>query len=115
MIPENLKILIDYTISYVGDATNDWFRIKMEIINNFPPKYRKLFSRRHYSTKKHILNSFDKEVINYWKEKTGIVLWVDPEKLHPENWVQRPKGWRLIEINEQRKKNFKKINRRNDK
>jgi len=104
MIPKKLKKLIDYTIEYVGDSSNDWFRIKMEIINVFPPKYRSLFSRRHYSTKKHILNSFDEEVIKYWEKRTGVKLWIDPEKLHPTDWVSKPKGWRLVEINEERKR-----------
>jgi len=109
MIPEDLKKLIDYTILYASD-TNDWFKIKMEIINNFPPKQRSLFSRRHYSTKKHILNSFDWEVIKYWENKTGKKLWIDPKKLHPENWIHKPRGWRLVEINEQRKRKNKNSN-----
>ena len=103
-IPEFLQEHIDYVIEYVGDSSNDWFVIKMEIINRFPPKERSRFSRRHYSTKKHILNSFDYEVINYWKKKTGVDLWIDPNKLHPEDWIQRPKGWGLIAINEERRR-----------
>jgi hypothetical protein len=108
-IQGRLKEIIDYVISYVEDATDDWFRIKLEIINNCPAEYRRLFSRRHYSTKKHILNSFDWEVINYWQEKTGIKLKIDPAKLHPENYVHTPNGWRLIENNEQRKKEREKL------
>ena len=104
MISEEQKRLIDYAISYIGDSTDDWFRIKMEIINRFPPKDRKLFSRRHYSSKKHILNSFDKEIIRYWEKKAGVVLWIDPDKLHPVNWNPRPRGWGLKEFNEKRKR-----------
>lgn len=106
-----MKKLIDYTILYVADTTNDWFKIKMEIINNFPPKWRGRFSRRHYSTKKHILNSFDWEIINYWEEKTGEKIFIDPNKLHPEDWKPKPRGWKLVEINEQRRRKTKKTNR----
>jgi hypothetical protein len=66
MIPEHLKELIDYVIDYVGDVSDDWFTIKKELVNNFPPRERSRFSRRHFSTKKHILNEFDYAVIDYW-------------------------------------------------
>lgn len=108
LIPNSLLSLIDYVIAYVDGASNDWFRIKMEIINQFPPKERSRFSRRHQSTRKHILNSFDRAVINYWETKTSSELWIDPEKLHPEDWVHRPHGWKIIEINEQRRQQREK-------
>ena len=103
-VPTHLKEIIDYTIEFVDGSSNDWFRIKSHIINQFPPKERSRFSRRHFSTKKHILNSFDKEVIKYWEEKTGTELWINPKKLHPENWEQKPHGWALIRFNNERKK-----------
>lgn len=103
-IPDSLKVLIDYVISYVDGNSNDWFRIKMEIINRFPPSERSRFSRRHESSRKHVLNSFDRAVINYWENKTGSKLWIDPDKLHPKDWVQRPHGWKICEINEERKR-----------
>jgi len=106
-IPKKLRNIIDYTTTYVGKSSKDWFRIKAEIINQFPPKERSRFSRRHYSTKKHILNSFDKEVIEYWESKVGVELWIDPKKLHPENWEQKPHGWALIKLNNERSKNKK--------
>lgn len=103
-IPETLLEIIDYAIAYIGTETDDWFRIKKELANLFPPRERSRFSRRHFSTKKHILNSFDKQVINYWEEQTGAKLWVDPEKLHPTDWIQKPHGWALREFNEQRRR-----------
>lgn len=108
MLTDNLKNKIDFVILYAADETVDWFRIKIELINCFSPKERKNFSRRHFSTKKHILNKFDKEVIEYWEEKTGKKLWINPEKLHPEDWVKKPKGWGLAEINEKRKQDKRK-------
>lgn len=107
MIDQNLRYIIDYVFEYVDSSSNDWFRIKQEIINNFPPKSRSLFSRRHKATRKHILNSFDREVITYWESKSGSKLWVDPDKLHPADWVWRPSGWKIREINEQRKQQAK--------
>lgn len=104
MIPDDLKKLIDYVVGYVGTASDDWFAIKKEIVNIFPPKDRSRFSRRHYSTKKHVLNDFDYEVIDYWEEKTGVELIIDETKLHPENWKPRPRGWGLQQYNEERQK-----------
>jgi len=112
MFNAEIKSLIDYVIYYVGNSCNDWFIIKQQIVNHFPPIYRSLFSRRHYSTKKHILNSFDYQVITYWKEKTGNDLWINPNKLHPKDWKRKPKGWALKEINEERRKNPKALNQR---
>jgi len=104
VIPKRLLSIIDYVIDYIGDNSDDWFKIKMEIINNFPPNERSRFSRRHYSTKKHILNSFDKKVITYWESKTGMKLWVDPNKLHPDNWTAKGRGCGLRKFNEQRRR-----------
>lgn len=107
-IPKDLIEIINYAISFIGSETNDWFMIKRELVNLFPPSKRSRFSRRHFSTKKHILNSFDKSVINYWEKQNEIVLWVDPGKLHPEDWVQKPHGWALRELNEQRRQQKQK-------
>lgn len=104
MIPNKLKEIIDYVIDYVGNSSNDWFSIKKELVNLFPPKERSRFSRRHYSTKKHLINDFDREVIKYWEQKTGNKLFIDESKLHPNTWQRKPKGWGLVEINEKRRK-----------
>jgi hypothetical protein len=85
LFPEEIKDLLDYAFDYIGTSTRDWFLIKKQLVNLFPPKHRSLFSRRHFSTKKHILNLFDKAVINYWEEKTGQKLEINPDKLHQEN------------------------------
>jgi len=114
LIPDFLMKRIDYVILYVDGTSDDWFRIKMEIINQFPPKERSRFSRRQESTKKHILNSFDREVINYWETKTSSKLWIDPDKLHPKDWVHNPSGWGLIKINEERKQQRKNRTEKTD-
>lgn len=106
-----IKGRIDYVIQYAGTDCDDWHRIKIELIRSFLNVHRKLFSRRHYVTKKHVLNSFDKEVIAYWLEKTGIELKPDPKKMHDPNWINNGK-FSFKEINEKRKllKELKKEN-----
>jgi len=101
---KEIKDLIDYAAEYIEDTTDDWFRVKKQLVNLFPPKKRKLFTRRHYSTKKHVINDFEKEVMKYWCTKTGVELKIDENKMHDPNWVQKPKGWALMEINEERRK-----------
>jgi len=98
------KELIDYVFDFVNNETNDWFIIKTQIIQNFPPKSRKKFAKRHYSTKKRMINDFDLEVISYWEKKSGSRLVINQELLHPSDWKQRPSGWALKAINEQRKR-----------
>jgi hypothetical protein len=107
-IPDYLKEKIDLAIEFVDGTSTDWFRIKPVLINMFPLTDRTRFSRRHYSTKKQILNLFDKAVINYWKEKTGVELWINPEKLHNPSWKRNPAGWGLFAINKERIENAKK-------
>jgi hypothetical protein len=104
MIPKKALEIIDYVISYVGDSSNDWFRIKMEIISRSEPAERGLFSRRSQSNRKQIINSYEGEVITYWESKTGVAIWIDPEKLQADDWVRKYRGDSLKEINETRKK-----------
>jgi len=104
VIPNELKEIIDYVIDYASKSSNDWFRIKKELIKLFPPKERSRFSRRHYSTKKQIINDFDREVIKYWEKQTGQKLFIDETKLHSSSWKRRPKGWGLAVYNEKRRR-----------
>lgn len=107
MIPNELKEIIDYVIDYIDGNSIDWFQIKKELVVLFPPKARSLFSRRHYSTKKQLLNDFDRKVIQYWEEQTRQKLVIDKTKLHPETWQRRPHGWGLKKYNENRQKQKK--------
>lgn len=102
-IPGNLTKRIDEVIEYVGDTTEDYLKVKRQLINNFPPSERPLFSVRHPCTKKHLLNAFDEAVILYWESKTGVRLWVSEDKLHDPNWKQKKRGWALSLINQERK------------
>ena len=94
---------IEYLFGYIGNET-DWFKLKVELVNLCPPKIKKLFSRRHYSTKKHIVSDFDRKVIEYIQITTGRVLFIDQTRMHDPNWVHQPKGWALQDINNKRKK-----------
>jgi hypothetical protein len=108
MLSEYHKERIKWVAGYIMTSSNDWFAIKMQIINSMNPKNRVWFSRRHHSTKKHILNDFDREVIAYWKELTGVDLWINPSKLHDPNWRPGPAG--IFRYNEKRKQNTSKNN-----
>lgn len=103
-IPENIAEKICYVTKFVGTSTNDWFRVKKEILGVLAPKERSNFSRRHKSSKKYFLNDFEQAVIDFWKEKTGIVLEVDQTKLHKFSDERPPRYWGLMKYNETRKK-----------
>jgi hypothetical protein len=64
---------INFVSTYVSDI-DDWIIIKKELLKQLPPNLRMLFSRRDEKTKKHSLNMFEKEIIDYWKRLTGITL-----------------------------------------
>lgn len=72
-IPKRILEVVELVSSYAGD-TNDWVRIKREIMNQLPWKLRTNFSRRDQKTKKQWLNDFDRAIISKYKELTGIQL-----------------------------------------
>jgi len=98
------KQAIDHVIAYVGSSTNDWVIVKLQLVKTLPPFLRDKFSLRHPGSMKFFLNDFEKEIIAYWKEKTGINLVLDASRLHPVDWPNNPKGWGLIRFNNERKK-----------
>ncbi len=99
----SIKTKINFVAKYIGTKTNDWLIIKRHLINSFNSNDRNLFSCRHPCTKKQIINSFDLSVMDYWKEVTGVEVFLNPEKIHDPNWIHRPKGWKLRQINNERK------------
>lgn len=106
MLSEQIKQKIDEVVTYVGNTTTDWLRVKREILNILPAKDRSLFSKRHFSTKKQVPNDFDREVMDYWKERTGITLFFDPSHLHDEtSWIYKPRGHGLQGFNQKRTTN----------
>lgn len=96
-IPDYILEKIQYVAGYLKGLTNDWLDVKKQIIGMSHTDYRKLFSRRHFSTKKHTLNAFELAVIAEWKRITGEDLYLSPDKTHDPNWVRKGYGWYMSE------------------
>jgi|TARA_R110001583_G_C5563381_1_gene401394 hypothetical protein len=73
MIPDRILEQINFVVLYVADC-DDWVEIKKQILLGIPSKLRCKFSTRDPKTKEQHLNDFEKEIIQFWKEKTGITL-----------------------------------------
>lgn len=73
MIPDRILEQIDFVALYVTDC-DDWVEIKKQILLGIPSNLRSKFSTRDPKTKEQRLNDLEREVIQYWKEKTGITL-----------------------------------------
>lgn len=100
---ETLKIIkdhIDYIILIVDGSTDNWIPIKQYLQRALPYSLKSLLSHRDPATRKQKPNDFDFAVMNYWKEKTGVVLFIPEEKLHPADHTYRPKGWNIVIHNE---------------
>ena len=102
-IPSSVKSKIIFVAKYIGTTTNNWLVIKRHLINAFNSNDRNLFSARHPCTKKQVVNEFDKMVMEFWKETTGVEVYLDPDKIHDPNWIHKPRGWRLRQINDERR------------
>lgn len=97
VLSEYLKAHVRYVAAYIGTASDSWPVIKKHIVVSIDGRKRRGlgFSQRHRCTKKLVLNEFDKAVMNYWHELTGVLPVIPPEMFHDPHWVQRPKGWAL--------------------
>jgi len=60
-----IKDLCEELLEFYND--NDWLVVKKYIVRYSHPDVRKHFSTRHPKTKKHILNNFEKSLVNYIK------------------------------------------------
>lgn len=72
-IPDRVAEQIEFVMSYASEC-DDWVEIKKQIMLGIPSNLRSNFSTRDPLTKEQCLNDFEKEIINYWKEKTGTHL-----------------------------------------
>ena len=70
---EKIYDQVDFVASYAIDC-DDWVTIKKQIMLGLPPILRKNFSTRDPKTKEQSLNNFEKELINYYRDKTGTTL-----------------------------------------
>jgi hypothetical protein len=73
MIPDKIKLQIDFVSKIAGDC-DDWVTIKKQVMRGVHSSLRKNFSTRHPLTKEQSINNFENEVINYYKDLTGINL-----------------------------------------
>ena len=70
---DTIKESFEFVSSYVGDC-DDWVTVKKQVLLNIPSNLRKNFSTRDPKTKEQWLNEFEKEMIIYYKQLTGIQL-----------------------------------------
>ena len=103
-LSQHVQEVIDYVAEY-ATSTNNWLTVKKEILWLLSVKERSEFSRRHYSTKKHSLNDFEKQIIIYWKTSTGVDLTIPDNLLHNPSWVRHRRGWGLKRFNKERQEN----------
>ena len=59
---------------------SDWLVIKKYILKYLNPNYRRRFSTRDEKTKKHIINDFENDLINYYEQQFGTRLKLDEAK-----------------------------------
>ncbi|HAI41779.1 MAG TPA: hypothetical protein DCM40_28525 [Maribacter sp.] len=64
---------VRFVSSYTGSC-DDWVTVKKEVMKGLPPRLRKNFSTRDPKTKEQSLNNFEKSIINYYKQISGIDL-----------------------------------------
>jgi hypothetical protein len=58
----------------------DWLLIKKYLLRYLRPEDRKSFSTRDPKTKKHIINSFEEDLIELYYNKFNVKLVLDEEK-----------------------------------
>lgn len=73
MIPDRILDQINFVASYADDC-DDWVTIKKEVMRGIPSELRKNFSTRDPKTKEQNINDFEKVLISYYKEHTGVDL-----------------------------------------
>lgn len=101
-LPEHVAKRVEYVSKYILNSTDDWLRVKREILTVLAPRHRSLFSRRHKTSKKHFLNDLEHEVMDFWETLTGVRLKMDPQNLHTSQDERPPRYWGLMELNKQR-------------
>jgi len=67
-----LSVLDD--VSEFAGGCDDWVTIKIEIMQRLHPSLRRLFSTRDRITKEQSLNDFEKDLVERYRQKTGIDL-----------------------------------------
>ena len=82
MIEEQvLELIHDIAEFYKED---NWLTVKKFLVRYSHPKLRKNFSTRHDKTKKHTINTYEQNIINYYKEKYSVRLRLHEKDKHEE-------------------------------
>lgn len=84
MLDKTIKELLEDISEYYTE--NDWLVIKKFLLRYSHPSVRKNFSTRHEKTKKHTLNKYELEIINYYNTKYGVRLVLNEKDKHTENF-----------------------------
>ena len=97
-LPETIKERVRGVAHYLGDMESDWFLVKDHLRRSFTSPMRILFSKNHPRTRKPTgVNVFERNLMDFWFELTGVKLFVDPTKLHPKESYDpnKTRGWNL--------------------
>jgi len=90
---------IAFVASYVGTESDDWFRIKKQILWALHPRFRGNFTKRHNVSRKLYINDFETQLMAYWESVTGVKLKVDEARLHTDADLRMPRHWGLMNHN----------------
>lgn len=66
-----IELLEDLNEYYKED---NWIVVKKFLLKYLHPDIRKNFTTRHHKTKKHSLNSFEKNIIQYYDDQFNVRL-----------------------------------------
>ena len=72
-IPDRILEQVEFVATYAAEC-DDWVTVKKEVMRGIPSSLRRNFSTRDPKTKEQSLNDFERDLIKYWKRKTGIDL-----------------------------------------
>lgn len=75
MIPERIEEAVRTVVYWVRRYSDDWSIIKREIMGELDNDHRTFFSKRDKITKElPSLNTMELEIIELWKQLTGVSL-----------------------------------------
>jgi hypothetical protein len=81
---DEIKIKTRQLALEIGEVykEKDWLVVKKYILKYLNPKFRVAFSKRNVKTKKHCLNNFEINLIEFYESKFNIRLVLDEDKQH---------------------------------
>ena len=82
MIEEQVLDLIHDIAEFYKE--NNWLTVKKFLVRYSHPEIRRNFSTRHDKTKKHAINTYEQNIINYYEEKYSVRLKLYEKDKHKE-------------------------------